>query len=111
MSIDLITATHSDFEPFTGERFTIGFEEGPIALTLSQVKVHTALAPRDNHVEIDGVVLPPRQPFTLTFTGPAAPLLHQGTYEISHPKAGPLTLFLSPFAQDAKETLYETVFN
>ena len=61
--------------------------------------------------EIDGKVIPPRSAFALTFEGPRAPILKQAMYQMSHAELGDISLFLSPFRQDASCALYESVFN
>jgi hypothetical protein len=51
------------------------------------------------------------EPFSLTFNGPLAPLLGQGTYKLSHPALGEFDLFIVPIGQDADGTHYEAVFS
>jgi hypothetical protein len=54
---------------------------------------------------------PELENFTLTFSGPLAPLLSQRSYRVSHEKLGTLDLFLVPLGPDGKGMQYEAVFN
>lgn len=80
-------------------------------MRLDNVKLLSEATRRDNHLEIDGRVLPPRQAFALTLEGPREPLLYQGVYEIAFPDLGTHLLFVSPFRQDHDCTLYEIAFS
>lgn len=111
MTIDLITATAETFRPHVGTAFTCDSDAGPVVLRLDNIKVFEGSTIRDNHLEIAGVVYPPRKAFALTLIGPREPLLRQGLRVLAHPGLGPLTLFVSPFRQDHDCTLYESVFN
>ena len=53
-----------------------------------------------------------REPFSLTFRGPAEPVLPQAIYPVEHPKLGKLEIFLVPIGPDPKEKgmRYEAVF-
>lgn len=110
MSINLITATHLDFEPFVGQKFDVEIDGGKVELVLDNIKLNKSSNIRDNHLEIDGVVYPPRQSFALTFEGPREPVLDPRTYSVLHDKAGTMELFVSAFRQDHDCMLYETVF-
>lgn len=111
MTIDLITATHFDFEPFAGQIFYVEVDGVKVELVLDNVKIFEKSNIRDNHLEIDGIVYPPRQAFALTFEGPSEPVLGATTYEITHDKTGQMDLFISPFRQDHDCMLYESVFS
>lgn len=111
MTIDLITATAETFRPHVGQRFTVDSVAGPVILTLDNIKVFEGSTIRDNHLEIGGVVYPPRKAFALTFEGPRDPVLRQGMMTLHHQDIGALTLFVSPFRRDHDCALYETVFN
>ena len=52
----------------------------------------------------------PRAPFSLTFRGPAQPLLPQGTYEFDHPRLGPLAIFIVPIGAESDGVLYQAIF-
>ncbi len=111
MSINLVTANHETFAPYVNTLFTIETSAGPVTLTLDNVKMFEKSDIRDNHLEIDGVVYPPRRPFALTFVAPREPLLESRIYRMIHAEIGEIELFISPFRQDHDCTLYETVFN
>ena len=42
-----------------------------------------------------------RKPFSLTFRGPAQPLLAQAMYDVEHPVHGVIAIFIVPIAADA----------
>lgn len=111
MPIDLITATDSEFSPFVGQKFNIEIEGSELELVLNNVHLLKNVSIRDNQLEIDGVVYPPRAPFALTFTGPLEPVLRQNTYRLNNKEVGTLDLFLSPFSQDSNGTNYECVIS
>ena len=111
MSIDLVTATHRTFEPFLKQIFQVQSEHGPVDLVLDNIKVFEGSSVRDNHLEIDNVVYPPRKAFALTFEGPREPVLAAKGYVVTHPDIGKLELFLSGFRQDHDCMLYEIAFN
>lgn len=111
MSIDLVTATADTFRRHVGQAFTVDSVAGPVVLTLDNIKIFDGSTIRDNHLEIGGVVYPPRKAFALTLVGPRDPVLRPAMMALTHPEIGPLTLFVSPFRQDHDCTLYETVFN
>lgn len=111
MTIDLVTATAETFRPHVGQTFTVDSVVGPVVMTLDNVKIFEGSTIRDNHLEIAGVVYPPRKAFALTLVGPREPVLRPAMMALAHPVIGPLTLFVSPFRQDHDCTLYESVFN
>lgn len=111
MTIDLVTATDDTFRPYVGESFTVDSVAGLVVLVLDNVKIFAGSTIRDSHLEIGGVVYPPRKAFALTLVGPREPVLRPAMMVLAHPDLGPLTLFVSPFRQDHDCTLYESVFN
>lgn len=111
MTLNLITATAEVFDAYIGEKFITQTQEGPVTLTLDNVKRYNPANKRDNTLEIEGVTYPPREPFGLTFVGPLSPALPQMLYSLKNEKTGPLDIFLSAFAQEAAATLYESSFN
>jgi hypothetical protein len=111
MTIDLVTATADTFRTHVGKQFSVETAAGRITLTLDNIKIFERSTIRDNKVEVDGVLHPPRQAFALTFEGPRDPVLAPGQIMLTHPDLGALTLFVSPFRQDHDCTLYESVFN
>ena len=52
-----------------------------------------------------------QEQFALTFRGPHAPFLEQGTLGVTHPVMGRFDLFLVPVGREADGFLYEAVFN
>lgn len=110
MSLDLLTVTSESFTPFVKEIFTLKTDAGEVELLLHNVKLYPDTHMRDAVVEIDGVEIPPRQPFSLTFEGPREPVVPQGNYDLTHPKMGTFNIMIKPFMQDARNTVYESVF-
>jgi hypothetical protein len=51
-----------------------------------------------------------RLPFSLMFSGPAAPIMPQGIYRLAHAELGSLELFLVPVQPDRDGARYEAVF-
>lgn len=109
--IDLAQLTPQSFEPLIGKDFVVMGPHGEVALSLDNIKHGSAATLRDASVEIDGVVLPPRQAFALTLEGPLEPLLASQAYDIRVPELGEMMLLLSPFRQDQNCTLYEIAFS
>jgi|CXWL01.1.fsa_nt_gi hypothetical protein len=52
-----------------------------------------------------------RQPFSLMFAGPAAPVLPQRTYRMAHERLPELDIFLVPVGADASGVRYQAVFS
>ena len=111
MPIDLITATDADFSRFIGQEFNIEIDGSEVKLVLKNVELSKNPTIRDNHLEIGGVVYPPRAPFALTFVGPLEPVLRQGIYKLANEEVGTVDLFLSPFGQESNGTNYECVIS
>jgi hypothetical protein len=97
--IDLGAVTAADFEALSDREFARVVREGepPVSLTLVEVR---AGRPRP-----DG-----RDPFVLTFTGPAHLTLDQGIHPLTHSTMGRLDLFVVPVAAEAEAVTYEAVF-
>ena len=111
MTIDFITATYADFEPLIGQTVSVETQTGNVTLTLEKVTVKENIKPRDNVLEIDGIIYPPRQTFSLSFVGPKTPLLDGNSYYVSHDKFAKEMLFISPYFEDENAVYYETVFS
>ena len=111
MAINLMNATEETFEPFIGSAFVFETDFGRVELTLDNIKAFPSSTVRDNHLEIDGEVVPPRKAFALTFVGSREPVLPSSTYKVTHETTGTFDLFLSPFRQDHDCMLYESTFN
>ncbi|MHB8635045.1 MAG: DUF6916 family protein [Fimbriimonadaceae bacterium] len=52
-----------------------------------------------------------REPFSLTFSGPAVAGLAQGTYTFRHHVIGELPIFLVPISESNDTRRYEAIFN
>ena len=92
---------------------------------MSEPLSYTLLAPRVNdNFQIPGAFdleliackkLTPHsavaEPFTLTFRGPAAPILPQQIYPLTHESLGNWEIFLVPIGPDKQGMLYEAIFN
>ncbi len=111
MAIDMIHATAETFADYVGDKFDVHTDEGVTPLTLDNIKIHDEKTMRDNHLEIQGVVYPPRRPFSLTFAGPLDPILIESMHIIKHVTLGDLELFISAFRKDHNGVLYESVLN
>lgn len=95
--MDLADVTLATFEPLLGEPFAI--DAGGVALQLM-------LDAADALDEWPGG----RQPFRLTFRGPADPLLAQATYRLEHAGLGALEIFIVPISCDGAGATYEAIF-
>ncbi|MFN0148417.1 MAG: DUF6916 family protein [Dehalococcoidia bacterium] len=51
-----------------------------------------------------------RAPFSLTFAGPAQPVLPQRIYTVAHDRLGTLDIFLVPLGPRGDAMLYEAIF-
>lgn len=51
-----------------------------------------------------------REPFSLVFRGPRAPILPQRIYRMEHARMGAFDLFIVPIGPDAEGLRYEAVF-
>ena len=111
MTINLIYATSETFADYVGDSFSVQLPDEIINLRLDNIKLFDAKNIRDNHLEIEGVVYPPRPPFALTFEGPREPVLPSQMYKLFHKTIGEIELFISGFRQDHECMLYETCFN
>lgn len=95
---DLAELTAADFEGVAGSLFEVvnpGRE--PLAIRLADVVL---LPARYGH----------RQPFSLRFEGPQAPVLPQAIHHFRHGDMGDLEIFIGPIASDCSGTTYEAVF-
>jgi hypothetical protein len=100
--LDRLTAT--DFAPAVGDTFRLDTgEAGRLELELLESRLHDPDAPA---MSADGS----RAPFTLTFRGPADPVLAQRIYRLEHEHLQPMEIFIVPVARDDAGTSYEAVF-
>jgi hypothetical protein len=79
----------ADFlRPFVGDRFTVSSPDGKSAeLTLTDV-----IVVMEKHVSTQLK----RDSFALYFSGPENVRVNQGTYAMTHPSMGEITIFLVP---------------
>ncbi len=92
--------TLDDFAALQGERFAV-LEDGADGLWADLVEVQP----------LGGAPFNGRQPFSLLFAGPAAPLLPQRTYRLAHERLPELDIFLVPIAADASGVRYQAIFS
>ena len=91
--------THESFRPHVGTPFRVEYAPAASAtLTLFEVTV------------LGGGGTAPRQPFSLLFRGPRAPVLPQRIYRLEHEGMGALELFIVPIGPDAEGLRYEAIF-
>ncbi|HZN15160.1 MAG TPA: hypothetical protein VFB78_12880 [Acidimicrobiales bacterium] len=95
----LESLTVEDFRPRVGDTYRLVPAVGDAVEAVLVSVEERGEAPPDH-----------RAPFTLDFRAPATTTLEQGTYQVEHPDAGTLELFLVPIGPDAEGTLYQAVF-
>lgn len=96
----LESLTHESFRPHVGSAFRVEYAPGTSAtLTLAEVTVLGG-----------GGAAARRQPFSLLFRGPRAPVLPQRIYRLEHEGMGALELFIVPIGPDAEGLRYEAIF-
>jgi hypothetical protein len=93
----LATLTAETFADRVGEPFTLEAQDASYDLVLAECR--------------RGAASLTREAFSLTFLGPAEPLLAQQIYPLRHEQLGLLELFLVPVGCDASGARYEAVFN
>jgi hypothetical protein len=86
-----------------GKTFRLEPADGPV-LDLVLVEARN-LSPRP------GDPGPRRDPFSLLFLGPKAPVLPQRIYALENEAIGRLEIFLVPIGADADGVKYEAIFN
>jgi hypothetical protein len=86
------------FAPLVGQAFTTA-GHGP-SVELALVSAQALGAAPSGH----------REPFSLVFRGPIAPLLQQRTYALLHEALGTLEIFIVPIGPDRQGQLYEAIF-
>lgn len=97
--------THDHFAGHVGEGFdvTVGVEGPSVPMEL----IEATLGSQPGGPGQDGQE---RMQFSLVFRGPAAQVLPQATYQVSHAELGELDLFLVPIGPDAEGMRYEAAF-
>jgi hypothetical protein len=93
-----------DFAPLVGDLFAVHADSLRLDLELLEA---TTYAPGVPAVDESGA----RSGFTLSFGGPAEPVLAQQIVPLEHATLGKLDVFLVPVASDGSQTRYEAVFN
>ena len=97
--LDLATVTCQPFAACVGQDFEIVFTEAELVVKLTEARQWGS---RPESI---------REPFSLTFLGPANPRLRQGTYKMRNAVLGEMEIFLVPIGADQTSTSYEAVFN
>ncbi len=106
----LATVTAETFMPHIQDVFELRAQEAVIELRLMDVQIFDKGPLRDRPVIIDGEEIPPRQQFTLLFDGPTDKGFQQGSFPLSHPELGEMTLLLSCIDASETERRYQAVF-
>jgi hypothetical protein len=97
---DVATLTAAEFAGALGSAFEVLDPDGRVMLSLTLVQV------------VPGPERPgQRQPFSLYWTGLAAPILPSFTHHLTHPGLGDMEIFLGPVATDGPGLTYEAVFD
>lgn len=87
------------FEPHVGQPFAVG----GVPMVLERVeRWGPPAAPAGGEAG--------RQPFTLTWLGPAEPVLAQRIHDVEHPTLGSLAIFIVPVGSTPAGVHYEAVF-
>ena len=90
----------AQFAACVNQNFEISTGDGPLAVKLSEAR---SLGTMDRGAA--------REPFSLTFRGPAQLRLPQGIYEMSNAQLGEMEIFLVQIAADQNSSTFEAVFN
>jgi hypothetical protein len=97
--LDLAEVRCAQFAACLNQNFEIVFPDGTLSLKLSEAH------PRGARAESL------RQPFALTFLGPAKLRLPQGIYKMNNATLGEMEIFLVQIAADQTSSSFEAVFN
>jgi hypothetical protein len=89
----------AQFAACLNQDFEIVFADGTLPLKLSEAR---PLGQRPESL---------REPFTLTFLGPANLRLPQGIYKMRNATLGEMEIFLVPIGADQTSSTFEAVFN
>jgi uncharacterized protein DUF6916 len=87
------------FAACLNQDFEVVFTDGTLPLKLSEAR---PLGARPESL---------REPFALTFIGPAELRLPQGIYKMRHATLGEMEIFLVQVAADQSSSAFEAVFN
>jgi hypothetical protein len=97
--MDLATITCDQFAACLNQDFEIVLPEGELVVKLSEAR---QLGSRPESI---------REPFSLTFLGPANLRLPQGTYKMRNAALGEMEIFIVPIGADQTSSAFEAVFN
>jgi uncharacterized protein DUF6916 len=97
--LDLATVRCEQFAACLNQDFEIVFSDGTLPLKLSEAR---PLGARPESL---------REPFALTFIGPAKLRLPQDTYKMRNAQLGEMEIFLVQVAADQTSSAFEAVFN
>ena len=97
--LQLDKVTCEQFAACLNQDFEIVFPDGTLVVKLSEAR---PLGSRPESI---------RQPFSLTFLGPANLRLPQGIYKMRNPQLGEMEIFLVPIGADPTRSAFEAVFN
>lgn len=95
----LETLSVDDFAPLLAAELQFRAANGSFALELLEAEPLRQPSPR------------PLPPFRLLLRSAAGLQLPQGSFELQHPRLGPLLLFMVPIQPDARGPLYEIILN
>ena len=96
MTLELLTS--ETFQPLLNNVFQLSSDEHTIPITLIEVERRRSGSPAH------------REPFSLVFRGPHAPVWPQQIYRLSHAALGELDIFFVPIGPDQLGLRYEAVF-
>lgn len=103
--MDLGSLTYETAKPLEGLSFQVDLPDGSaITMKLEEVLLYEARQRRRSRGPA-----PRRQPFSMYFVGPAAPILPQATYTLRGETESFDALFIVPIGQDGTGTDYEAV--
>jgi hypothetical protein len=97
--LDLATVRCEQFAACLNQDFEVAFPDGTLSLKLSEAR---PLGVRPESV---------REPFSLTFLGPANLRLPQGIYKMRNATLGEMEIFLVQLGADQASSTFEAVFN
>lgn len=93
--------TVETFSPHVGSAFALQLDDATVELVLFEA------VPRGTS---EPLAAGARAQFSLSFRGPARPVLPQRIYRLEHGALGALDLFLVPLAADGEGAVYEAAF-
>jgi hypothetical protein len=97
--LDLATVRCAQFAACLNQDFEVETAGGRFLLQLSEAR---PLGSRPESI---------REPFALTFVGPAKLRLPQQIYKMRNPTLGEMEIFLVPIGADQTSSAFEAVFN